>query len=191
MLTRKSDRFIWVGPKKLLEHRPDVLTTFSPPTSPHANSNTCSASTNNLTSAATGCACCWSAPRCRAARCACCRINTRRCQFGGKADCACGRWGVWACYAGDGYYFPTTLPHKFRNIGADEAEIISANTPANFWLVLHVSPCAANKSDAFLRCRIFLSGGKICRVDGFHSYENSEWVRDDAKLIALWFFWHV
>ncbi|MDI2590793.1 cupin domain-containing protein [Pseudomonas sp. N3-W] len=34
--------------------------------------------------------------------------------------------------AGDGYYFPTTLPHRFRNIGADEAEIISANTPANF-----------------------------------------------------------
>ncbi|WPO97966.1 cupin domain-containing protein [Pseudomonas sp. HR96] len=33
---------------------------------------------------------------------------------------------------GDGYYFPTTLPHSFRNIGADEAEIISANTPANF-----------------------------------------------------------
>jgi hypothetical protein len=24
------------------------------------------------------------------------------------------------------------LPHKFRNIGQDEAEIISANTPANF-----------------------------------------------------------
>ncbi|GFM48905.1 cupin domain-containing protein [Pseudomonas capsici] len=34
--------------------------------------------------------------------------------------------------AGDGYYFPTTLPHRFRNIGQDEAEIISANTPANF-----------------------------------------------------------
>lgn len=34
--------------------------------------------------------------------------------------------------AGDGYYFPTTLPHSFRNIGQDEAEIISANTPANF-----------------------------------------------------------
>ncbi|AAY91617.1 cupin domain-containing protein [Pseudomonas protegens] len=33
---------------------------------------------------------------------------------------------------GDGYYFPTTLPHSFRNIGQDEAEIISANTPANF-----------------------------------------------------------
>ncbi|MGR2661009.1 MULTISPECIES: cupin domain-containing protein [Chromobacterium] len=34
--------------------------------------------------------------------------------------------------AGDGYYFPSTLPHKFRNVGPDEAEIISANTPANF-----------------------------------------------------------
>jgi mannose-6-phosphate isomerase-like protein (cupin superfamily) len=37
--------------------------------------------------------------------------------------------------AGDGYYFPTTLPHKFRNIGADESEIISANTPPKLWLV--------------------------------------------------------
>lgn len=35
-------------------------------------------------------------------------------------------------HAGDGYYFPSTLPHRFRNLGADEAEIISANTPANF-----------------------------------------------------------
>ncbi|MNZ69626.1 HTH-type transcriptional regulator PuuR [compost metagenome] len=34
--------------------------------------------------------------------------------------------------SGDGYYFPTTLPHSFKNIGQDEAEIISANTPANF-----------------------------------------------------------
>lgn len=33
---------------------------------------------------------------------------------------------------GDGYYIPTTLAHRFRNIGQDEAEIISANTPANF-----------------------------------------------------------
>lgn len=33
---------------------------------------------------------------------------------------------------GDGYYFPTTLPHSFKNVGPDEAEIISANTPANF-----------------------------------------------------------
>ncbi len=34
--------------------------------------------------------------------------------------------------AGDEYYFPTTLSHRLRNIGADEAEIISANTPAIF-----------------------------------------------------------
>jgi mannose-6-phosphate isomerase-like protein (cupin superfamily) len=34
--------------------------------------------------------------------------------------------------AGDGYYFPSTLPHRFRNIGPEEAEIISANTPASF-----------------------------------------------------------
>ncbi|CAI3804240.1 cupin domain-containing protein [Pseudomonas sp. SAS7] len=34
--------------------------------------------------------------------------------------------------SGDGYYIPTTLPHSFKNIGPDEAEIISANTPANF-----------------------------------------------------------
>ena len=34
--------------------------------------------------------------------------------------------------SGDGYYIPTTLPHSFKNIGQDEAEIISANTPANF-----------------------------------------------------------
>jgi quercetin dioxygenase-like cupin family protein len=34
--------------------------------------------------------------------------------------------------AGDGYYIPTTLAHSFKNIGPDEAEIISANTPANF-----------------------------------------------------------
>lgn len=34
--------------------------------------------------------------------------------------------------AGDGYYFPSPLPHRFRNIGPEEAEIISANTPASF-----------------------------------------------------------
>ena len=39
---------------------------------------------------------------------------------------------VHVLHSGDGYYFPSTLPHRFRNIGADEAEIISANTPANF-----------------------------------------------------------
>ncbi len=26
--------------------------------------------------------------------------------------------------AGDGYYFPTTLPHRFRSIGADEAVFV-------------------------------------------------------------------
>jgi transcriptional regulator with XRE-family HTH domain len=35
-------------------------------------------------------------------------------------------------HPGDGYYFATTLPHSFRNVGPDEAEIISANTPADF-----------------------------------------------------------
>lgn len=39
---------------------------------------------------------------------------------------------IYVLHAGDGYYFPSTLPHRFRNIGHDEAEIISANTPANF-----------------------------------------------------------
>ncbi len=34
--------------------------------------------------------------------------------------------------AADGYYFPSTLPHRFRNMGQEEAEIISANTPASF-----------------------------------------------------------
>lgn len=43
-----------------------------------------------------------------------------------------GGWAGERVESGDGYYFPTTLPHKFRNIGQDEAEIISANTPANF-----------------------------------------------------------
>lgn len=39
---------------------------------------------------------------------------------------------TYVLHAGDGYYFPSTLPHRFRNIGQDEAEIISANSPANF-----------------------------------------------------------
>ncbi len=34
--------------------------------------------------------------------------------------------------AGDGYYFPSNLPHRFRNIGAGAAEVISANTPSSF-----------------------------------------------------------
>lgn len=33
---------------------------------------------------------------------------------------------------GDGYYFESRRPHRFRNIGDDEAIIISANTPPTF-----------------------------------------------------------
>lgn len=33
---------------------------------------------------------------------------------------------------GDAYYFPSTLPHRFRNVGNEEAEIVSAATPASF-----------------------------------------------------------
>lgn len=31
--------------------------------------------------------------------------------------------------AGDGYYFPSTLMHRFRNIGNTEALVVSANNP--------------------------------------------------------------
>ena len=34
--------------------------------------------------------------------------------------------------SGAGYYIPTPLPHSCKNVGPEEAEIISANTPANF-----------------------------------------------------------
>ncbi|GGB28557.1 XRE family transcriptional regulator [Tistrella bauzanensis] len=34
--------------------------------------------------------------------------------------------------AGDGYYFDSRLPHRFRNVGDDEAEIVSACTPPSF-----------------------------------------------------------
>jgi transcriptional regulator with XRE-family HTH domain len=33
---------------------------------------------------------------------------------------------------GDAYYFDSTLPHRFRNVGKDEAEVISASTPPSF-----------------------------------------------------------
>jgi mannose-6-phosphate isomerase-like protein (cupin superfamily) len=33
---------------------------------------------------------------------------------------------------GDAYYFSSTLPHRFRNVGADVCEIISASTPPTF-----------------------------------------------------------
>lgn len=33
---------------------------------------------------------------------------------------------------GDGYYFDSRLPHRFRNIGEEECEIVSACTPPTF-----------------------------------------------------------
>src|ERR1700734_1684440 len=33
---------------------------------------------------------------------------------------------------GDAYYFKSTLPHRFRNIGREECEIVSASTPPSF-----------------------------------------------------------
>jgi len=34
--------------------------------------------------------------------------------------------------AGDAYYFSSAVPHRFRNPGRDECEIISANSPPTF-----------------------------------------------------------
>lgn len=34
--------------------------------------------------------------------------------------------------AGDAYYFPSSVPHRFRNPGPDPCEIISASTPPTF-----------------------------------------------------------
>ena len=34
--------------------------------------------------------------------------------------------------AGDGYYFDSTLPHRFRNLGEEECEIVSVCTPPTF-----------------------------------------------------------
>ncbi len=33
---------------------------------------------------------------------------------------------------GEAYYFESRTPHRFRNVGPDEAVIVSANTPATF-----------------------------------------------------------
>ena len=33
---------------------------------------------------------------------------------------------------GDAYYFKSSLPHRFRNIGREECEIVSASTPPSF-----------------------------------------------------------
>jgi transcriptional regulator with XRE-family HTH domain len=35
-------------------------------------------------------------------------------------------------HAGEGYYFESRVPHRFRNLGDAEAVIVSANTPATF-----------------------------------------------------------
>ena len=34
--------------------------------------------------------------------------------------------------AGDGYYFDSRLPHRFRNVGSSKAEVISAVTPPTY-----------------------------------------------------------
>ncbi|MEJ2788590.1 MULTISPECIES: cupin domain-containing protein [unclassified Pseudoxanthomonas] len=34
--------------------------------------------------------------------------------------------------AGEGYYFESRTPHRFRNVGEEDAVIVSANTPATF-----------------------------------------------------------
>ncbi|MEL1265287.1 cupin domain-containing protein [Pseudoxanthomonas putridarboris] len=34
--------------------------------------------------------------------------------------------------AGEGYYFESRVPHRFRNVGQEDAVIFSANTPATF-----------------------------------------------------------
>jgi len=34
--------------------------------------------------------------------------------------------------AGDAYYFPSSLPHRFRNPGTEECEVVSAATPPSF-----------------------------------------------------------
>jgi mannose-6-phosphate isomerase-like protein (cupin superfamily) len=33
---------------------------------------------------------------------------------------------------GDAYYFKSSLPHRFRNVGRDECEIVSASSPPSF-----------------------------------------------------------
>jgi mannose-6-phosphate isomerase-like protein (cupin superfamily) len=34
--------------------------------------------------------------------------------------------------AGDAYYFSSSTPHRFRNVGDEVCEIISASTPPTF-----------------------------------------------------------
>ena len=35
-------------------------------------------------------------------------------------------------HPGDGYYFNSSLPHRFRNIGTTVCEVVSACTPPSF-----------------------------------------------------------
>jgi transcriptional regulator with XRE-family HTH domain len=39
---------------------------------------------------------------------------------------------IWELAVGDGYYFDSNLPHRFRNIGNGMAKIISAITPPSY-----------------------------------------------------------
>lgn len=39
---------------------------------------------------------------------------------------------IYLLSAGDGYYFDSRTPHRFRNSGEQECVLISANTPASF-----------------------------------------------------------
>jgi transcriptional regulator with XRE-family HTH domain len=39
---------------------------------------------------------------------------------------------VYVLSAGDGYYFPSTTPHRFRNSGTEVCEVVSACTPPTF-----------------------------------------------------------
>jgi mannose-6-phosphate isomerase-like protein (cupin superfamily) len=34
--------------------------------------------------------------------------------------------------AGDAYYFKSSVPHRFRNLGREECEIVSASSPPSF-----------------------------------------------------------
>jgi transcriptional regulator with XRE-family HTH domain len=33
---------------------------------------------------------------------------------------------------GDAYYFDSRIPHRFRNVGSDECEVVTANSPPSF-----------------------------------------------------------
>ncbi|WP_374371922.1 cupin domain-containing protein [Dongia sp.] len=34
--------------------------------------------------------------------------------------------------SGDAYYFDSRIPHRFRNVGSDECEVVTANSPPSF-----------------------------------------------------------